>query len=104
MAIIGNVYIISSNLIWPDNSIFNDLKQYKLDGPFKSEEIAIQSLNDNSSSYLATLNEKCKGNSLTILFIWNDSNGCDLDIKVSILGEEYGYGWIFAGAGNRRGR
>lgn len=95
---LNTIYVISDKLVWPTNSFYNDKSQYVLAGPYKGYSLAEADAKNNKNDLLATLNEKCKGNSLTILFNWNGT-GYDLDIKVYIDDEIYGYYFICGGEG-----
>jgi hypothetical protein len=92
---LSSLYIVEEKFLWGQHVYLNDKIQYVVSGPHDSPEETESYLLNNKNSLLATLFEKCTGNSLTISFDWQEENGCDLDLRIDIDDESYGYGYIY---------
>ena len=96
---LNNLYIVEEENLYHKNHYYKNKVQYIIDGPFPSITKTTKYLNENRESLNATLLEKYNGNYLNIFFKWEIENGVDFDTKISILNENYGYGFINEQAG-----
>ena len=91
---LNELYIVEEEFLYKPNHCYLNKVQYILDGPFPSITKTTRYLNLNRDSLMATLFEMYNGNYLNIYFRWGIDDGKDFDMKVSILDEHYGYGFI----------
>lgn len=91
---LNELYILEESDLYPTNYYYQYKMQHVINGPFPSITKATKYLNENKSTLLSILNEKSNGKYLNIFFKWGINNGIDFDVKVSILDEDYGYGFI----------